>query len=143
MKGCNGQLCMYVCKWPQIKSKFIFSFSFALMCALSYVTLFPTNTTYTTITACSICISHNYLLFCLRRRSSNHDYFVHTQLHTRLTEFVLLTDRCPLSLALLYIYVRTLSLWWKFLKRNVHGFAFSRILLRFLIEVVNILTCLV
>ena len=38
---------------------------------------FPTYTTYTTITktACSIFFSYNYSVFCLQRRSSNHNRF--------------------------------------------------------------------
>ena len=54
------------------------------------------KTTYTTvtitITACSIFFSHNSV-FCSQWRSSNHDYFVHQQLHTRLTEFLLTAER--------------------------------------------------
>ena len=58
----------------------------------------------------------------LPRRSSNQNRFVHTQLHTRLIEFLLT--------AALGFHMQTSSVWRRFLKCNFRGFAFSRILLR-------------
>ena len=65
------------------------------------------------------------LLTILLTTSSNHDCFVHKQIHTRLTEFLLTVARFFLP-----FYMRTSSVWWKFLKWDVQGLAFSRILLR-------------
>ena len=101
----------------QSRNKYVFSFSFSLLFALFYVPLFPT---YTTITTCSL----QFLHFCslkhkqllgrtLQRRYSNHDCFVHKQLHTRLTEFLLLLACFVLSF---YMHFR--------------AFVFQRILLR-------------
>ena len=60
----------------------------------------------------------------MRRRISNHKLIVHTQLYSRLTE-LLLTVAC----IVLPFYIRTTSVWQRFLNWNVWDFAFSRILL--------------
>ena len=74
-------------------------FSFSLLSALSYVPLFPT---YATITTCLLYFFTSTLLSSLQRPSSNHDYFVHTQFHTRLTGFLLLLP----ALSCLFICAR-------------------------------------
>ena len=83
------------------------SIKLSLLSALSSVPLLPTYTTYTTITtaitACSLFFSHNYSVYCSKWRYSNRDCFVHTQLHTGLTKFLLLTV-CPLCFDFLYIH---------------------------------------
>ena len=87
-------------------------------------------TTYTTI----IPIIYLFALFTcttllggsLQRRSSNRDCCFHTQLHTRLTELLL-----PLIACFVVPFdMRKWSVLWRFLKCNVQGFTFSRILLR-------------
>ena len=60
----------------------------------------------------------------LVRRSSNHNCFLHTQLHTRLTGFLVY-----LVFLVLPFYIRKLTVCWWFLKWNVRNFAISRILL--------------
>ena len=66
----------------------------SLLSALSYMQLFKFCTMYTTIICLFvICIRQLFVSFS-QRRSSNHDCFVHTQLHTRLTEFLLLALAC-------------------------------------------------
>ena len=98
--------------------------------ATSYlcVPLFSTYTTYTTttiiITACSVFVSHAYSLFCSQWRSPKHDCFVYTQLHIRLTEFLLLTVAC---FVLFFAHVFSLM---KILEVECSCFALSRILLR-------------
>ena len=61
---------------------------------------------------CSHATSHKanwiltYSLFCSQRRFSNHNCFVHTQLHTRLTEFLLFVARFVLP----FLYAQVISL---------------------------------
>ena len=49
---------MYVCNCKNSKNKYAFNLSFFLLSALSFVPLFPTCTTYTTITTTIICLVH-------------------------------------------------------------------------------------
>ena len=103
----------------QSKNKYAFSFSFLFMCTtvsslynvyninynnnclfhIFHTQLFAIMVT-TEIFKPRLFSSHStshkadwiltYSLFCSQRRSLNHNCFVHTQLHTRLTEFLLI-----------------------------------------------------
>ena len=89
------------------------------------VPLFPTYTTITiTITVCSIFFSHNHLVVYSQRRSLN------TQLHTKLTEFLL-----TVVSFVLHFHIPTRSVKWTFLKKKVRILSFSRTLSRPLVYV--------
>ena len=88
------------------------------MCLISF-SLYTTITL--TRTACSI--------FCSQQRSSNRNCFVQTQLHTRLTEFLLTAVRFIKP-----FYNPTRSVKRIFLKQNTRVLAFSRTLQRPLVQ---------
>ena len=67
---------------------------------------------------CSVDFYNDVLFF--RQRSLNHTWFLHTKLHTRLTEFQLTV--------VLTFYIRPSSVWWRFLKSNVED-SYATILL--------------